>query len=86
MNNDKFKGAVNEAKLFFLKNFLTTCTNFYDECANRIMHIKEGKVEFSKVPYKKEDLGEGLKKVVIVLESPHIDEYIENGKILILCI
>ena len=84
MYNEKFKSIVNDAKIFFIKDLLSNCTNFYNECANRIMFVKDDKVEFRNEPYKKEDLKEGVKKVVIILESPHKDEYIENGNPIVL--
>lgn len=80
MYNNKFESIVKDAKEFFINDLLSNCTNFYNECANRIIRVKDSNVEFSNKPYKKEDLEEGLKKVVIVLESPHIDEYIKNSK------
>ena len=88
MNEERrFKEIVDDATVYFLKDFFENKTNFIKKCNNRIVEYnKNGTHDFDEKKIFDENsnsqLNSGSSKVVIILESPHRDEYIDGTDIL----
>lgn len=86
-NEQKFNIAVKEATMYFLTDFFQNITNYTDKCQNRIVqYYASTENDFAKNNSFDEDsisnFRSGASKVVIILESPHKDEYSDkDGKI-----
>lgn len=78
-----FQTVVNEAVVDFMSDFLKNITHYNQKCKNGIIKYSTEKSNYFISPFNEENL-EGYKeknqKLVIVLESPHIDEYFKNGQ------
>ena len=79
MNKERrFKEIVDDATVYFLKDFFENKTNFTNKCNNRIVKYNDdGENDFDEKKFFDENsipkFRCGAKKVVIILESPHKD-------------
>lgn len=82
-NELDFKAAVNDALIFFMSDLFRNLTNFTNKCSDGI--IKYTPNNSSPIGIIRFDINktnifrDNAKKVVIILESPHKDEYLEKG-------
>jgi hypothetical protein len=84
MNEERrFKAIVDDATVYFLKDFFENKTNFIDKCSNRfIKYDSEGGCDFDNKNLLLEDptsqFRSNATRVIIILESPHKDEYLDG--------
>lgn len=77
-----FKAAVNDALMFFITDLFRSLTNFTNKCSDGI--IKYNPSDSTSIEITRFDANNinnfrnNAKKVVIILESPHKDEYLEK--------
>ena len=86
-NEQEFKIAVKEAAMYFLTDLFQNITNYTTKCNNQfVQYLANGKTDFDKKEVLDENsnsqLNSGSSKVVIILESPHRDEYVDGTNIL----
>lgn len=81
--NGKFKTIVDEAIVDFMSDFLKNITHYNKKCKNGILKYSSERNGYLIFPFNEENLNEcneKRRKLVIVLESPHIDEYFKKGQ------
>ena len=81
MDNNEldFKAAVNDALMFFMSDLFHSLTNFTNKCSDGIIKYDPHNSSSIKIDYfdieNTNIFRNNVKKVAIILESPHTDEY-----------